>query len=45
MRGINCYKLDLNDYSSISRNVELIKRRGFKLDFIVANAAVGCDRG
>lgn len=45
IKGVNCYKIDLNDPSAISQHVELMKQKGLTFDFIVANAAVGCDFG
>lgn len=39
------YQIDLNDPTSIAKNVQLARDRNIQFDYIVANAAVGCDYG
>lgn len=41
----NCYQLDINDSQTVKALAHTLASQGVKLDFIVANAAVGYDGG
>jgi short-subunit dehydrogenase len=42
---IQCYQIDLNDPNSLSKAAEALKQSHTTFDFLVANAAYGCDYG
>ena len=42
---MKCYQINISSSESIKQNVEVIRNRGVRFDWVVANAAVGADHG
>lgn len=43
--SIHSYQIDLNSHESIQTTAQELHSKGIRFDYIVANAAVGCDYG